>query len=274
MPVISNMSVYPIKSCGGSVVTSAHVLESGFFNDRRFVLVDDRGKFMTQRTFPAMATIKTNDVGEGYLRVSAPNMEPLYLQQLNFEGEKRQIELHEHEMAEALDLGHDIGAWFSEILRVKCSLTAIPNDTRTRQAKETGDPVHLNGQDARPIHLISQASLAALSKEVTSQHADIPTIPGDRFRANIWVEGNDIQPFDELLWKRVEIAGITFAVKPTRRCQITSVDQGTGVSHPKLQPFKTIAAASPNGEKAAFGIYLVPLQEGKIDVGDDVAVHV
>ncbi|MGW8370532.1 MAG: MOSC N-terminal beta barrel domain-containing protein, partial [Gammaproteobacteria bacterium] len=46
---VSRIFVYPIKSCRGIEVSSAAVRTRGFANDRRYMLVDARGRFLTQR---------------------------------------------------------------------------------------------------------------------------------------------------------------------------------------------------------------------------------
>ncbi len=51
---LSDLHVYPIKSCGGIAVD-----ERGLRHDRRWMLVDETGGFISQRELPRMATRST-----------------------------------------------------------------------------------------------------------------------------------------------------------------------------------------------------------------------
>ena len=55
--VLRAIHVYPVKSLGGCAVAEAEVDALGFVDDRRFLVVDPAGRFLTQRTLPRMALI-------------------------------------------------------------------------------------------------------------------------------------------------------------------------------------------------------------------------
>ena len=57
MLTISELNIYPVKSLRGISVKSAKVTDRGFEHDRRWMLIDHFGNFMTQRDFPQMAFI-------------------------------------------------------------------------------------------------------------------------------------------------------------------------------------------------------------------------
>jgi uncharacterized protein YcbX len=52
---LSGLYVYPIKSCAGISMDSAELSATGLRHDRRWMLVDGDGKFMSQRAHPRMA---------------------------------------------------------------------------------------------------------------------------------------------------------------------------------------------------------------------------
>ena len=54
---ISEINIYPIKSLKGISVDSAVVEARGLEYDRRWMLTDRAGKFLTQREFPRMALV-------------------------------------------------------------------------------------------------------------------------------------------------------------------------------------------------------------------------
>ena len=59
MAIVTGLFIYPVKSCGGIKLSEAHLLETGLAHDRQWMLVDADGRFVTQRTHPAMALIQT-----------------------------------------------------------------------------------------------------------------------------------------------------------------------------------------------------------------------
>src|ERR671920_2185112 len=73
---LSGLYVYPIKSCAGISLQSAELCATGLCHDRRWMLVDETGKFMSQRAHPRMALISTHLSAE-YLTVAAPGMPDL-----------------------------------------------------------------------------------------------------------------------------------------------------------------------------------------------------
>ena len=52
---LTEINIYPIKSLGGIGLEQSVVEERGLQFDRRWVLVDEKNKFLTQREFPQMA---------------------------------------------------------------------------------------------------------------------------------------------------------------------------------------------------------------------------
>src|SRR5688572_10435436 len=61
---LSEIWIYPVKSLGGIRLTKAKVMEKGLLHDRRWMLVDENGVFMTQRVHPQMALFKISIHGD------------------------------------------------------------------------------------------------------------------------------------------------------------------------------------------------------------------
>jgi len=55
---LSAINVYPLKSAGGLAQTSWDVDTFGLRYDRRWMLVDDGGAFLSQREHPRLALIR------------------------------------------------------------------------------------------------------------------------------------------------------------------------------------------------------------------------
>ncbi|MCU0658714.1 MAG: MOSC N-terminal beta barrel domain-containing protein [Polyangiaceae bacterium] len=61
---VQSLHIYPLKSARGIEVSEAQVGDRGFEHDRRFMLVDERGRFLSQRQLPQMALLETEIQGE------------------------------------------------------------------------------------------------------------------------------------------------------------------------------------------------------------------
>ena len=55
---LSQIWIYPIKSLAGISIQKSTVLPKGLQYDRRWMLVDENGRFLTQREYPEMALFK------------------------------------------------------------------------------------------------------------------------------------------------------------------------------------------------------------------------
>ena len=75
---ILSLHIYPIKSCAGIDLSESPIDRAGLAHDRRWMLIDGSGQFMTQRQWPRMALIRTA-IDDGALRVSAPDMADLLI---------------------------------------------------------------------------------------------------------------------------------------------------------------------------------------------------
>jgi uncharacterized protein YcbX len=72
MPVtITQLNVYPVKSCRGVALSEALLTKEGLENDRQWMIVAPSGQFLTQRELPPLALIGT-DVSDGELTLNIP----------------------------------------------------------------------------------------------------------------------------------------------------------------------------------------------------------
>ena len=77
-PVLSALNIYPLKSASGISLKNTEMEQRGLPHDRRWMVVDDSGQFMTQRTVPRMALVQTQLVNQT-LTLNAPGMPELCL---------------------------------------------------------------------------------------------------------------------------------------------------------------------------------------------------
>lgn len=264
MPQISELYVYPIKSCRGIAVERAMVGRRGLADDRRYMLVDARGRFITQRQHPSMALIELAFTDEGY-RVSAPGRTPLELpRKLPVE---RECEVRVwRDSVEAALAPAEINHWFSAALGLDCGLVymddrhhrAVPND-----AAAFDDEVSF--ADAAPLLMISEASLADLNARLETP------VTMRRFRPNVVVTAD--APYAEDGWRRIDIGGVELEVAwPCTRCVLTTVDPDTGVKDPAGEPLETLKTYRRVGRGVIFGQNLLPRRRGELSVGAAVRV--
>ena len=55
---LSGLNTYPIKSAAGIGLSQSQVTRRGLLYDRRWMVCDRNGKFLTQRKLPKMALIQ------------------------------------------------------------------------------------------------------------------------------------------------------------------------------------------------------------------------
>jgi uncharacterized protein YcbX len=63
---VAGLFVYPVKGCAGTGLGEARLLARGLEHDRRWMIVNSAGRFITQREQPALARILPL-LGEGEL---------------------------------------------------------------------------------------------------------------------------------------------------------------------------------------------------------------
>ncbi|MDQ3588766.1 MAG: MOSC domain-containing protein [Actinomycetota bacterium] len=257
---LNDLCVYPIKSCGGISVDEWEVDERGLRHDRRWMLVDETGCFISQRELPRMALIKVRIEPDG-LVVDAPGMPSLEAPLKPPDGKPLLARVWD-DLVESQIVDDD--SWFSEFLEVSCKLVYLPDES-VRPVDpayaEPGDRVGL--ADGFPFLLISEASLADLNARLEQP------LPMNRFRPNLVVGG--CEPFAEDGWRGVRIGRLTFrVVKPCARCTITTVDQESATKG--KEPLRTLVRFRRAGNKVLFGQDLIHDQTGTLRVGDPVEI--
>ena len=273
--VLRGIHVHPVKSLGGCAVAEAEVDALGLVGDRRFLVVDPEGRFLTQRTLPRMALIATQldaatltltAAGAGSVVVPrAPDpAAPLVA-----------VTVWKSEGLLAEDCGSAAAAWLGRLLGAPCRLVrigpAFRRPVRRVPAGLDGTPL-VGFADAYPFLLASEASRADLNDRLVARGEE--PLGWDRFRANLIIEG--CAAFAEDTWPRLRIGAIEFrAAGPCARCAVTTTDQATGERG--VEPLRTLATyrRDPRApEDVNFGQNLIHLTlGGRLRVGDAVVVR-
>ncbi len=275
MPRVTGLFLYPVKSLRGYAVPAAEIDALGFVGDRRFLVVDDTGAFLTQRTVPRMACIATQLV-DGTLTLSAEGAGSVPVSTASDPSAPlRTVSVWKSTGLQAEDCGPAADAWLSWYLGFPCHLVRIGGRfvrPVLKSAARPGDLVHFG--DAEPLLIISQGSLDDLNDRIQSNHGE--PVPMNRFRPNIVVDG--CAPFAEDDWPRIRIGNALLRHGGLcARCIVTTTDQLTGERTGK-EPLRTLASfrrdkADPTDVN--FGVNLInETKQGLIRVGDEVSLAV
>ncbi|MCW5921544.1 MAG: MOSC domain-containing protein [Saprospiraceae bacterium] len=267
MKRLSEIWIYPIKSLGGISLPTAKVQPRGLQYDRRWMLVDGAGRFVSQRELPHMALLGTSIepphlcvfVRENPLeKINVPLEVPIN------EPEKMRVEVW-GDKCWANMLPQEINNWFSEKLKQNLRLVFMPDTTRRwADGRYAPKGQHVSFADGFPFLVIGQSSLDDLNRRLAQP------LPMNRFRPNFVFTGGE--PFEEDAWADFTIRDVPFrGVKPCGRCVITTTDQTTGIR--AAEPLKTLSTFRKVGNKILFGQNAVWVGEGDawVRVGD--ALH-
>ena len=260
--IVQDIFIYPIKSLGGIRLTEASVEEKGFQYDRRWMLVDENGIFITQRKYPRMALLSV-ELGEMELAVFN-KLEPESKVKIPLNcasGPERSVTIWDDQVL-AKSVNRDLDQWFSDFMGFSVSLVMMPDSTQRKVSEKYA--VHgesVSFADGMPYLMIGQRSLDDLNSRL-----EIP-VPMNRFRPNIVFSGGSAYLEDSL--RKIKIGQLEFQiVKPCARCVLTTVDQESGVKG--KEPLKTLASYRTVNSKIYFGQNVVALQAGKISVEDEI----
>lgn len=252
MATVTELLIYPIKSCAGIAVPEARLLISGLaaqgVHDREWMLVTREGQFLTQREYPRMALVTPRIDGDA-VEVSAPGMPPLRLPLAHDSALPGiTVQIWDHSV-QAADCGDAVAGWFADAIGGACRLVRFPPGVhRPTSTKWTGGvPAETRFADGYPILLIGQASLDDLNAKLDA--AGRAPLPMNRFRPNLVVDG--IEAFEEDYVESFTADSLALRpVKPCARCPIPAIDQATGIPGPDPLDILQTYRANPRMEGA------------------------
>ncbi len=259
---LQDIYIYPIKSLGGIRLSEAQVEIRGLACDRRWMLVDKKGMFMTQRKHHQMALLQVELAESGLKVYHKQSPEQFHFIPLTPETDRFiPVTVWQDQI-----LGQVVNTsserWFSMMLGISCQLVYMPDAVkRAVDEKYAVNRETVSFADAMPYLIIGQSSLNDLNDRLTEP------LPMNRFRPNLVFSGG--KAFAEDGWDQVQIGECTFKVtKPCARCVLTTVDQETGKAG--KEPLKTLASYRSVNKKVLFGQNMIALETGTIRIGDQV----
>ena len=262
MPALESIRIYPIKSCAGHAVAAAETRRRGLAGDRRLMLVDAAGHFVTGRRYPQLTQIAVQQDSTG-LVCRAPGRSDLNLPEAS--SRRRRVVVWKSEV-DARCYADEVDAWFSAIVGADVHLVGMDEHSSRPvdpEFAESGDQVSF--ADGYPLLLISRTAVTALNERLLSP------VKMANFRPNLIVSGTP--PHAEDGWHRIRIGDVEFdIVKPCARCVFTTVDPDTGEKRSDGEPLRTLAGYRRSNRQIEFGQNLIARGVGTIRAGDEVHV--
>lgn len=282
VPHVSELYMHPVKSAAAIAVSELELDLCGAVHDRRWMLVDKDGVFLTQRKHGTLALIVPEVQGRALLLRSNANRQPLrkilvsppriHLPPTRAVVWDDEVLVH--------DAGNAAAEWCSAVVGVPCRLVCIaPQAMRPLKPKYAGS-VNSEGRtvalsDGAPLLIIGENSLHHLNERLVAK--GVPAVGMNRFRPNVVLSGTS--PHEEDTWRTIRIGEVEFGVgSPCLRCVMTTIDQNTGRRAPQQEneeggePLRTLASYRRQDAGVIFGMNVTNATTGHIRVGDRVTV--
>lgn len=263
--LVQDIFIYPIKSLGGIRLMEADVEERGFRYDRRWMLIDSEGMFVTQRQYAQLALLGVNLTAWGLEVFHKKN--PSNRIDVPFDlasGPELLVTIWDDQvMAKTVDIQLD--SWFSDFLGFSVSLVKMPETSfRKVDPRYAVRDESVSFADGMPYLIVGQESLNELNTRL-----EMP-VAMDRFRPNLVFSGGSAFLEDQL--RKIRIGAVDFqVVKPCARCVLITVDQQSGKQ--TKEPLKTLSAYRSVNNKVYFGQNMLSLGVGKIRIGDSIHIN-
>lgn len=263
---VGALHLHPVKSARGVQVDAARVTPAGFAYDRRFMIVDEAGRFVSQREVPALRALHvTVDAYAIELRWQDGDETRLRLPHTpSVERSTRPVTIWE-DTVDATPCADEASAFLASRLGPGHALVTLPHaEARPRVTRHVGGPFHVSFADGYPFLIANDASRRDLEVRTGMPLAM------ERFRPNVVIDGLDAWAEDHLTSLRIGV--VTFdLVKPCVRCVVTTLDPEGGPAG--REPLATLATFRRGEEGGVtFGVNAVARNVGMIRVGDAVEV--
>ncbi|KFQ28631.1 Molybdenum cofactor sulfurase, partial [Mesitornis unicolor] len=260
---VTNIYLYPIKSCSAFEVTEWPVGNQGLLYDRNWMVVNQNGVCMTQKQEPRLCLVNPSvDLKQNVMVIQAEGMDPISVSLEENTGKEAVIsesKVCSHRV-KTYDCGEEIAGWFSLFLGRPCRLIRQSSDMKNRSHQKnakglaSATSISLSLVNEAQYLLINVASILQLKEHISARLEEPLEIEEliRRFRANIVISAPE--SFEEEEWAEISIGALRFqVVGPCSRCQIICIDQRSGERNKEF--LQSLSAA--RGRKTNLGIYLM-----------------
>jgi uncharacterized protein YcbX len=259
---IKSLHIYPVKSFGGYQVNQMDIISTGPKYDRKWMVIDEKGQFLTQRQNPKMSQVNVKIIEDAHVELTAPGVDFIDFGINEFDATTSIDVTIWKQKAKAHEVDPEVSQWVSDFLGQPCRLVRMSDEFERPIDKDYGKGV-INFTDGFPFLILSVQSLELLNQKLNKAFAM------KRFRPNIVVQLDE--PHQEDYWTQIQIGDVLFrGAKLCSRCKITTIDPMTGKFGE--EPLKTLSEYRKTDQGIVFGKNFVHENLGAIRVGQDVEV--
>ncbi|XP_070174349.1 molybdenum cofactor sulfurase-like [Littorina saxatilis] len=301
--MLTDIFLYPVKSCGAFRVTEWELGDRGLLYDRLWMVVSESGVALGQKRQPRLCLIKpVIHLASRTLELTFPGVTS-YTIPLDVGDADTADDVSVctnkvcSDRVNTVDCGDGVAGWLCDTLERPGLRLFRQLDEDRRQSKrkdlvgadsQTGDEPktsHLSLANESQYLVISRESVRSLQKKLTETMEDgqadskqsinsTHVLDEDnlvsRFRANLVVDGG--LPFDEDRWIALTCGDVSFVGQgQCSRCGMICLNQDSGEK--SREPLTTLAAW--RGGKVYFGVYMRSVAQQsrpKLKVGAEISV--
>ena len=267
---LTGIFLYPVKSLQGISLDHWPLAKRGLKHDRRWMLIDRTGKFISQRTLPEMVFLKPSLERDQLLIKDIRKPDSSVAVPIAGSSKNGDVEVRIwSSRCLATGFSNEVDRWLSTALDTECRLVYMPESTRRKiDAKHAEGDEIVSFADAYPYLIIGEQSLRDLNARL-----DFP-VEMTRFRPNLTFSGG--APYVEDSWKNFTIGTHQFrGVKPCARCVLTTIDPVN--ARRGKEPLATLATYRQTGHDVLFGLnacYVGKRQNNEIRLGDPISNNI
>lgn len=267
---VSDLFIYPLKSARGIAIPSAAINAFGLLGDRRVMVVDPSGHFITQREMQDLARVDIQP-GPSSLRLKMDGMADIIVPAP--QPERRMDVVVWKSVVNAAVADEASNQALSQWMGREVKLVFFDGSAkRIANPEWAGADTPVTFADGYQILVTTTGSLKALNASLAA-HGE-GSVGMERFRPNIVIDCDE--EWQEDRWAAIEIGGIRLdLVKPCARCIMTTQDQKTG-SRDGPNPMPAMGRVRMSADRRVpgplFGWNAVPRNEGVVTIGDAVTI--
>lgn len=267
---ITELHIYPMKSARGIAIPQAAINTRGLLGDRRMMLVEPSGMFVTQRELPDLARV-TALPSAAYLTLRLDDGREMMVAPPHPD-RRLDVEIWKSEVSAAVaddSVNSRLSDWFGRDVKL---VFFDGGAERNANPEWAGADSPMSFADGYQILVTTTGSLEALNADMES-HGE-GRVGMERFRPNIVIDHDEAWAEDR--WAAIEINGLRLdLVKPCPRCIMTTQDQATG-SREGANPMPAMGRIRMSADRRVpgplFGWNAVPRGKGTVALGDEVTV--
>ncbi|XP_012512073.1 PREDICTED: molybdenum cofactor sulfurase isoform X2 [Propithecus coquereli] len=220
--IVTNLYLYPIKSCAAFEVTRWPIGNQGLLYDRSWMVVNHNGICLSQKQEPRLCLIQPFiDLRQKIMVIKAKGMEPI---EVPLEENSEQAQICQSKVCadrvNTYDCGEKVSSWLSTFFGRPCHLIKQSSNFQRSAKKKHGQDqcpgmtATLSLVNEAQYLLVNTASVSELHQQLNAsdQNGKGESFPMKdlilRFRANIITNGT--KAFEEEKWDEISIGNLHF----------------------------------------------------------------